>query len=95
MGRVDGDLIVNPTKDQIAESDMDLIISGDRESIGTVEGGAEEISEAALLEALEFAHENMQEVLDLQEELAKKAGRDKMEYVAPEIDADLADRDRR
>ncbi len=40
VGRVDGDLIVNPTKDQIAESDMDLIISGDRESIGTVEGGA-------------------------------------------------------
>ncbi|HJP30702.1 MAG TPA: polyribonucleotide nucleotidyltransferase [Candidatus Latescibacteria bacterium] len=89
VGRVDGDLIVNPTNEQITESDMDLIISGDRESIGTVEGGAEEISEAALLEALEFAHENMQEILDLQEELAKKAGRDKMEYVAPEIDADL------
>lgn len=90
VGRVDGDLIVNPTNEQIGESDMDLIISGDRSSIGTVEGGAEEISEAALLEALEFAHENMQLVLDLQEELAKKVGREKMEYVAPEIDAALA-----
>ncbi|SVC18597.1 uncharacterized protein METZ01_LOCUS271451, partial [marine metagenome] len=91
VGRVDGDLIVNPTTEKIAESDMDLIISGDRESIGTVEGGAEEISEAALLEALEFAHENMQEILDLQEELAKKVGGTKMEYTPPEIDTALAE----
>jgi polyribonucleotide nucleotidyltransferase len=90
VGRVDGDLIVNPTNEQIAESDMDLIISGDRESISSIEGGAEEISEAALLEALEFAHENMQEILDLQEELAKKVGKAKMEYVEPETDAELA-----
>lgn len=90
VGRVDGDLIVNPTNEQIAESDMDLIISGDRESISSIEGGAEEISEAALLEALEFAHESMQEILDLQEELAKKVGKAKMEYVEPETDAELA-----
>lgn len=90
VGRVDGDLLVNPTHEQIAESDMDLIISGDRESISSIEGGAEEISEAALLEALEFAHENMQDVIDLQEELAKKVGREKMEYADPETDAELA-----
>ena len=89
IGRVDGDLIVNPTSSQLEESDMDLIISGDRDAIGSVEGGALEISEAALLEALEFAHENIQEVLDLQEELAGKAGRAKMEFTAPEVDAEL------
>ncbi len=89
VGRVDGDLIVNPTLSQLEESDMDLIISGDRDSIGSVEGGAEEISEAALLEALEFAHEHIQEILDLQEDLAEKAGRQKMEYSPPVIDAEL------
>ena len=89
VGRVDGDLIVNPTLSQLEESDMDLIISGDRESIGSVEGGADEISEAALLEALEFAHEHIQEVLDLQESLAEKGGRAKMEYAAPVVDAEL------
>lgn len=90
VGRVDGDLIVNPTMSQLQVSDMDLIVSGDRDSIGSVEGGAEEISEAALLEAMEFAHEGIQEVLDLQEELALKVGRTKMAYTAPEVDADLA-----
>lgn len=89
VGRIDGDLVVNPTHSQLEESDMDLIISGDRDSIGSVEGHAEEISEAALLEALEFAHENIQEVLALQDELRKLAGREKQEYVAPEIDAAL------
>ena len=89
VGRVDGDLIVNPTLSQLGESDMDLIISGDRDSIGSVEGAAEEISEAALLEALEFAHEHIQEILDLQEDLAEKGGRGKMEYTAPVIDPEL------
>ena len=89
VGRVDGDLIVNPTLSQLGESDMDLIISGDRDSIGSVEGAAEEISEAALLEALEFAHEHIQEILDLQEDLAEKGGGGKMEYTAPVIDPEL------
>lgn len=90
VGRVDGDLMINPTLSQLEASDMDLIISGDRESIGSVEGGADEISEAALLEALEFAHEHIQEVLDLQEALAEKGGRAKMEYAPPVLDPELA-----
>ncbi len=89
VGRVDGDLIVNPTLSQLGESDMDLIISGDRDSIGSVEGAAEEISEAALLEALEFAHEHIQEILDLQEDLAERGGRGKMEYTSPVVDPEL------
>ena len=47
------------------------------------------VIEAALLEALEFAHENIQEVLDLQDELTKLAGREQMEYEAPEVDEEL------
>ena len=90
VGRVDGDLMINPTLSQLEASDMDLIISGDRESIGSVEGGADEISEAALLEALEFAHEHIQEVLDLQEALAEKGGRAKMQYAPPVLDPELA-----
>ena len=89
VGRLEGDLAVNPTNEQIDESDMDLIISGTEDSIGTVEGGCHEISEAALIEALEFAHEQMQGVLELQQELVSKAGKEKMVYEETKPDPEL------
>lgn len=80
VGRLDGDLVVNPTMQQVDESDLDFIVSGTADSIGTVEGAAQEISEEALVEALEFSHEQIQGVLDLQRELIEKAGKEKMDH---------------
>jgi len=91
VGRVDGDLMVNPTMSQVDESDMDFIVSGTADSIGSVEGAAHEISEEALVEALEFAHEQIQGVLALQQELVEKAGKQKMDWHAPEPTAGLAE----
>ena len=56
VGRVDGEFVVNPTHSQLEESDIDLIVSGTMDSIASVEGGAHEVSEEELIDALKFGH---------------------------------------
>ena len=89
IGRVDGEFVINPTMSQLDESDMDVIVSGTSDTIGAVEGGFHEVSETEVLAALRVAHENIQDILELQEELTKKAGKEKMEFTAAKADADL------
>ena len=89
VARVDGDLMVNPTTSQLEESDMDIIVGGTADSIGAVEGGAHEISEAALLEALEFAHEHIKQLIELQGELIEAAGKEKMAFEPSKPDPEL------
>ena len=60
VGRVDGEMVINPTRSNLEESDIDLIVSGTDVSIASVEGGAQEITEADLLSALRFGHEQIQ-----------------------------------
>lgn len=89
IGRIDGEFLINPTLSQLDESDTDVIVSGTRDTIGAVEGGFHEVSEKEVLAALRVAHENIQDILELQEELVKKAGKTKMEFVPPKPDAAL------
>ena len=91
VGRVDGDYIVNPTMSQREESDMDLILSGTKDSIGTVEGGAHEVSEKDLLEALKFGHKHIIKLIELQEKLFADAAKEKMEFVSPIAESELED----
>ncbi|MEW6754806.1 MAG: polyribonucleotide nucleotidyltransferase [Candidatus Latescibacterota bacterium] len=86
VGRLDGALVVNPTHSQLEESDVDLVISGTRDSIASVEGGAGEISEAELLEALAFGHRHIQLLIEMQNELVERAGKPKIEVEEPEVD---------
>ena len=72
--RVDGELVVNPDLADRQKADINLIIAGTREAITMVEGGAQEASEAEILEALQFAHEKIQPVIDIQAELVAKIG---------------------
>src|SRR5688500_6321406 len=67
VGRVNGQLIANPTRAQRAESDLDLVMACSREAIVMVEGGAEELSEADMVAALEFGKKAALPVLDLQD----------------------------
>jgi polyribonucleotide nucleotidyltransferase len=83
VGRVEGKLIVNPSLDELAESDLDLLVAARREAIVMVEGGARGIPEDELLEALFFAHEQILPILDAQEELVRKAGKPKRAFVPP------------
>ncbi len=89
VGRVDGELIVNPTFEQIKNSDIELTIAGTAESIMMVEGESKEVSEADLLEALKFAHEEIKKIVKLQEELVEAVGKPKMEVVEKVVDEEL------
>ena len=86
VGRIEGELVINPTNTQLEESDLDIIVSGTRDSLASVEGGAHEISEADLLEALKFGHIHIQELVELQEGLVEKIGKEKL--VVEELQGD-------
>ena len=66
IGRIDGKFIVNPTFDQIDNSDLDLRVAGTKEAISMVECGANEIPDDVMVDALAFAHESIQPIIDLQ-----------------------------
>ncbi len=77
IGKVNGDFIVNPTFAQIDQSELDLRIAGTRDAILMVEAGAQEISEAEMLKALEFGHKSIQPLIDQQEKMAAEIGKPK------------------
>jgi polyribonucleotide nucleotidyltransferase len=77
IGRIDGQFIVNPTHQQLAVSEMELVVAGTTDSIMMVEGEAKEISEAVLLEALSFAQKEIGKIVDLQNELKAAVGKAK------------------
>jgi len=77
IGRVNGDLVVNPTFKQMETSTLNLIVAASRKAVVMVEGGADEESESVLLEAVKLAHKECQKIIDLQDELVKKAGKPK------------------
>ncbi|MFH0809426.1 MAG: polyribonucleotide nucleotidyltransferase [Pseudomonadota bacterium] len=89
VGRLNGQLVLNPSRQQWAESDLNVIVAGSRESIVMVEGGARLVDEDSLLEAIFFAHEQMQPLLDLQDRLREAAGKPKREVVPPPRDEAL------
>jgi polyribonucleotide nucleotidyltransferase len=79
VGRVKGQFIANPTHEQMAESDLDLVYVGNQTDIVMYEGSAREISEADLNAALKFGHEAIQPLIEAQKELVKRAGKKKRE----------------
>jgi len=86
VGRVDGQLIVNPTREQMEESDLDLLVAGSRDAVCMVEGGAEILSEEDVLEAIWFGHQGLQPLLDIQDELVAAVGKAKREFTKPTVD---------
>jgi polyribonucleotide nucleotidyltransferase len=77
IGRIDGQLVVNPTLPDLKDSTLDLIVCGSPEAITMVEAGAQEIAEEDLITALELAHGEIKKLCQLQIELAAKAGQPK------------------
>ena len=92
VGRVDGQLIFNPTLEDTAQSDLNLIMAGSADAIVMVEAGAKELSEEEMLEALEFGHERIKKLVALQNQLRELVGKEKITVEAPEIEAELEDR---
>jgi len=89
VGRVNGEFIVNPTYLDLEESDMNLIIAGNEDSISMVEGESKEISEEDMVAALAFGHNHIKEIVKLQKELLAECGKDKMEVEPAVINENL------
>ncbi len=89
IGHVDDRYVVNPTRSQLMESDLNLIVAGSRDAIVMVEGCASIVSEEVVLDALVFAQDAIRPLIELQEELRSKAGKKKFVVAAPERDEEL------
>ncbi len=89
IGRVNGELIVNPTAQQIEDGEMELVVAGTADSIMMVEGEAKEVSEDELLAALDFAHDSIKKIVEIQNELRELCGKPKMEVVEKVVEEEL------
>ena len=82
VGRVDGKFVTNPTISQQEKSDINLIVAGNRSAVVMVEGGGLFVSESAMIEAIFYAHEALQPMLDMQMEIREEIGKEKREIPA-------------
>jgi polyribonucleotide nucleotidyltransferase len=89
IGRVNGELLINPTFDELETSDMDVTVAGTDDSIVMVEGDSREISETDILSALTFAHDAIKKICALQKELAAEVKMQKRPVVITEIIPEL------
>jgi polyribonucleotide nucleotidyltransferase len=80
VGKIDGKLLALPSLEQLEKGDLDLVVAGTEHAITMVEAGANEISEAEVVEALEFAQKAIQPAISLQKELVAKVGVKPMDY---------------
>jgi polyribonucleotide nucleotidyltransferase len=84
VGRVEGEWVMNPTFQQLEFSDLDLVLSGHADSIAMVEGGALEIGEQDITDALAFGQPGIAEQVAMQQEIVAKLGAPKLEWTKPE-----------
>jgi polyribonucleotide nucleotidyltransferase len=89
VGRIDGQLKVNPSLQELENSDINIIVAGSKTGVVMVEGGADIVSEADMLEAIFFGHSAMQPLIDLQLKLKETHGVEKREVFPPEKDPGL------
>ncbi len=92
VGYVDGEYVLNPSKSQLAKSQISLVVAGTRSAVVMVEGRAGEMNEDFILEAIFFAHAGIQPLLDLQFQLQQEAGKIKRTVVAPTVNVSLKEK---
>ena len=89
VGYIDGELVINPTYENLTESELDLVVAGTRDAVMMVEAGALQVPEATVLEAIEFGQQTNQQILDMQDEIIAKVGSETIEFttetLAPEV----------
>ena len=91
VARIDSNFIINPSKSQLEESDIDIMVGASEDSVVMVEGEFDEISEEEMTDAIKFAHEEIKRQIDAQKKLVKQAGisSEKREYDGAEEDQEL------
>lgn len=90
IGRVNGEFVINPTVAQLEETDLNVVVAGTKDAILMVEGGAQEVAEDVLLEAIMRAHEEIKTIVAFQEDMVAKAGKEKREFPVHEIDQEVS-----
>ena len=83
VGLVDGECVINPTFEQRKASRLDLVVAGSKDGIVMVEAGAKEVSEATILDAIHFAHDEIRKIVAVEKELFQKMGLKKREFTPP------------
>ena len=86
VGRINGELVANPTVAQMEESDIDLTVAGTAQALNMVEAGAKEVSEEDMLAALMFGHEQIKKLCAFQEEIIAACGKEKREIELYAVD---------
>jgi len=89
VGYINGEYVLNPSKSELADSDLDLIVAGTEQAVLMVESEASNLSEEIMLGAVVFGHEQMQVAISAIKELAAEAGRPAFDWQPPEVDSDL------
>ncbi|HEX9265547.1 MAG TPA: polyribonucleotide nucleotidyltransferase [Candidatus Binatia bacterium] len=92
IGRVDRQWVMNPTQSQLEESDVDIFLSGSRDAIVMVEGGAQIVPESEILEALFAGHEAIQPLIQIQEQMRREIGKPKRQVPLVHLDDAIARR---
>ncbi|MFI5358739.1 MAG: polyribonucleotide nucleotidyltransferase [Halanaerobiales bacterium] len=89
VGLVDGKFVLNPGEEDREKSLLDLTVAGTRDAVLMVEAGAHEVPEETMIEAIEFAHEEIKKLVAFQEEIVAEAGKEKIVFEAPQLDPEL------
>jgi polyribonucleotide nucleotidyltransferase len=92
LAKLDGQLVVNPITAQREPSSLDLIVAGSRQALVMVEGGAKQLPEAEILEALQRGHREILPLIELQEELVRRVGQKKRSVAVPAVETELRGR---
>mgnify|MGYP001220379064 FL=1 len=92
IGRINGSFVFNPTREESEQSDIHLLMAGTADGIVMVEAGANEASEDEMMSALEFGHERIKKLIDLQIQLKSRISKEKLQVEKEEIDDTLVER---
>ena len=88
IGLIDGDYVLNPTLQELEESELDLVVAGTEDAVMMVESQADELTEEQMLGAVMYAHESCQDVIEAIIDLAEKAAKEPYEFIAPDVEAE-------
>ncbi len=89
VGKVEGQLVVNPTMDELKNSPFDVVVAGTKDAVTMIEGGANQVSEEEILEAILLGHKTIKDIIKIEAELIAQAGVKKKEYPIAVIDPAL------
>lgn len=89
VARIDGEFVINPSVEEMAKSDINLVVAGTKTAINMVEAGADEVQEEVMLEAIMFGHDKIKEIIEFQEGIIEEIGKEKMEVILHAVDEEL------